>query len=151
MRVTVQRVSKASVKVDGEIVGKIDRGLVCMLGIKNTDDDKVIKWMSNKLVNLRIFNDGDGRKNISVQDINGGILLISNFTLYGEIRKGSRPNFGNAAGQEIAEPIYDKMLEYLKSEYDILIQAGKFGAMMEVELINDGPITLNIEKEAKTQ
>lgn len=149
MRVTVQRVSRANVKVDGIIVGKIDRGLVCMLGISKSDDDKVIKWMSNKLVNLRIFNDGDGRKNISVSDINGGILLISNFTLYGEIRKGSRPNFGNAASQEIAEPIYNKMLDYLRSEYDVLIQAGEFGTMMEVELVNDGPITLNIEKEAK--
>lgn len=148
MKIIVQKVSKASVEIDGKIEGAIGSGLLALVGINTGDDEKVIKWISNKLCNLRVFPDEEGKMNRSVQDIGGGILVISNFTLYGDVKKGFRPNFMAAAPPEISEPIYDKLLEHLKNNYDIDIQTGSFGAMMNIKLINEGPVTVIIEKES---
>lgn len=147
MRVVVQRVSKASVEIDGRIEGSIQDGLLAFVGINRSDDENTIKWMSNKLCNLRIFPDNAGKMNRSVIDINGGLLVISNFTLYGDAKKGFRPNFLGAAPPDISEPMYDKMIDHLKQNYDLNIQTGRFGAMMNVNLTNAGPVTIIIDKE----
>lgn len=148
MRVVIQRVSKAEVKTGEEICGKIDAGLLVLLAVRESDNDEIMHWMANKIVNLRIFQDEDGRMNRSVLDINGGILLISNFTLYGDAKKGFRPSFGKAAPPEIAAPLYHKMIEYMKEKYTVKIESGIFGAMMDIEFVNSGPVTIIIEKEA---
>ncbi len=145
MRAVVQRVSKASVEIEGKICGKIDKGIVVFIAINESDNDKSIEWMSNKLVNLRIFSDDNGKMNKSVNEIQGGILLISNFTLYGDTKKGFRPSFVHSARPDISEPIFNKLLNYLKTNYDLKIETGKFGAMMNIELVNDGPVTIIID------
>lgn len=146
MRVVVQRVSEASVIIGGKCVGKIDKGLCVFVGIVASDTKETIKWMSNKLVNLRIFPDEEDKMNRSVLDIDGGILLISNFTLYGDVQKGFRPSFGHSAPTAISEPLYQSFLEYLRSNYEINIESGVFGAMMDISLVNHGPVTIIIEK-----
>ena len=132
--------------VDGKVHGEIGQGLLVLLGIKEGDDAETMKWFSNKLVNLRVFADRDGKMNRSVLDIEGGILLISNFTIYGDTRKGYRPSFSKAAKPESAEPLYNKMLDFLRDNNPIKIESGIFGAMMDVSLVNDGPVTVIIEK-----
>lgn len=146
MKAVVQKVSKASVKVEGKISGEIEQGILVLLGIKNDDNDRIVEWMSNKLVNLRIFPDEDGKLNLSVKDVGGKILIVSNFTLYGELKKGFRPSYINAAKPEISEPIYSAMISATK-EKGVEVQTGVFGAMMDVEIINDGPVTVILEKE----
>jgi D-tyrosyl-tRNA(Tyr) deacylase len=146
MKAVVQRVSSANVKIDGKVHGEIGQGLLVLLGIKEGDDAETMKWFSNKLVNLRVFADRDGKMNRSVLDIEGGILLISNFTIYGDTRKGYRPSFSKAAKPESAEPLYNKMLDFLRDNNPIKIESGIFGAMMDVSLVNDGPVTVIIEK-----
>lgn len=145
MRAVVQRVSRASVEIDGKMNGEISKGLVVFVAIKDSDNEKTVEWMSNKLVNLRIFPDENDKMNRSVLDVKGGILLISNFTLYGDAKKGFRPSFIESAKPEISEPIFNKLLNYLKSNYDLKIETGKFGAMMNINLINDGPVTIIID------
>ncbi len=147
MKAVVQRVSKASVTIDGKVHGEIDKGLLVLLGVKQGDNDDIINWFANKLLNLRVFPDEEGKMNRSVSDINGGILLISNFTIYGDTKKGYRPSFSKAAPPEFSEPVYEKLLETLRQNSSLKIEAGIFGAMMDVELINDGPVTVIIEKE----
>ncbi len=147
MKVVVQRVRCANVKVDGKISGKIDRGLMLLIGIHENDDREVMKWISDKILKLRIFEDQDGKMNRSVTDIGGGILLVSQFTLFGNVKKGTRPSFIEAARPEIAEPLYNDMIGYFKKRSDLQIESGVFGAMMDVELVNDGPVTILIEKE----
>jgi D-tyrosyl-tRNA(Tyr) deacylase len=146
MRAVVQRVSKASVSIEEKIVGKIGIGLCAFIAISSADDDETMKWMCNKLVNLRIFPDEERKMNKSLIDCNGGILLISNFTLYGDLRKGFRPSFIDAAPPEIAQPLYERMINYLEENYPLQIAAGVFGAMMDIELVNNGPVTIIIEK-----
>ena len=146
MRVIVQRVSTASVSINNAIYGEIDKGLVVFIAITHTDNEDIMKWMCNKLTNLRVFPDEDNKMNKSILDCNGSILLISNFTLYGDVNKGFRPSFIKAASPEIAEPLYQSMVDYLKNNYPIKIATGEFGAMMDIELINDGPVTIFIEK-----
>jgi D-aminoacyl-tRNA deacylase len=146
MRAIVQRVSSAKVNINNSIYNQIDNGLVVFIAITHTDDKEIMKWMCNKLTNLRVFPDDDNKMNKSVLDCKGGILLISNFTIYGDAGKGFRPSFIKAAPPEIAEPVYQSMVNYLKNNYPIKIATGKFGAMMDVELINDGPVTIFIEK-----
>ncbi len=146
MKAVVQRVKSASVKIDGKIHGAISKGLLVLLAVKEGDNDEVISWFANKLVNLRVFPDDDGKMNCSVLDIGGEILLISNFTLYGDTNKGYRPSFSKAANPEISKPIYEKLLTFLRVNNPLKIEAGVFGAMMDVELINDGPVTVIIEK-----
>lgn len=146
MKAVVQRVKSAKVTIDGKINGQIQKGLLVLLGITHDDDSKTIDWMCNKLLNLRIFNDENDKMNLSVTDINGGILVISNFTLYADARKGFRPSYTDAAPPEVSEPIYDQFMNTLKGSTNLLIQEGVFGAMMDVELTNDGPVTIIIEK-----
>lgn len=145
MRAIIQRVKKASVTIDNKIKAKIEHGILVLIGICETDNEDSIKWMVNKLINLRIFSDENQKMNLSVQDVNGSILFISNFTLYADVNRGFRPSFSAAAVPQVAEPIYDKMLELLKSNTNIKIESGVFGAMMDIELINDGPVTIIIE------
>ncbi len=149
MRAVVQRVKKASVKVDDKLVGEISEGLQIYLAISDTDNDEVIKWVCNKLVNLRIFRDESGNKNISLLDISGEILIISNFTLYADVKRGARPNYMKSAHPDISKPIYEKVINYLKTNFPIKVEQGVFGAMMQVDLINDGPVTIVIDKESK--
>lgn len=147
MIAVVQRVKKASVKVDDEVAGSIENGLLVLLGIGMNDDRKVIEWVSNKIVNLRIFSDDSGKMNNSVLDIGGSMLLVSNFTLYGDTSKGFRPSFSKAAPPDLSEKLYIETISFLRDKYEINIQTGIFGAMMDVELINDGPVTVTIRKE----
>lgn len=146
MKAVVQRVKSAKVTIDGKINGQIQKGLLVLLGITHSDDSKTIDWMCNKLLNLRIFNDDNDKMNLSVSDIEGGILVISNFTLYADARKGFRPSYTDAAPPEVSEPIYNQFMLALKNSTNLSIQEGIFGAMMDVELINDGPVTIIIEK-----
>ena len=144
MRVVVQRVSQASVKVDGKLTGKIGRGLMLLIGIAKEDELKDIDFIADKCVNLRIFEDENGKMNRSLLEIGGEILAVSQFTLLGNTRKGRRPSFIEAAGPEKGEEFYNLFIEKLQS-YNIKIETGIFGAMMDVELINYGPVTLLIE------
>ncbi|MEP1152737.1 MAG: D-aminoacyl-tRNA deacylase [Balneola sp.] len=146
MRVVVQRVKSASVSAGKEITGVIDKGLLLLVGIHEDDTKDQLTWMCEKILKLRIFEDEDEKMNLSVKDVEGGILVVSQFTLYGNANKGTRPSFIEAARPEKAEPMYEEMIEYFKEHSDLSIQTGKFGAMMDVELVNDGPVTLILEK-----
>lgn len=147
MRVLLQRVKQASVTVNGVITGQIAHGILVFVGIAANDTVHEIEWMSHKITNLRIFSDEDGKMNRSVSDVQGGILLVSQFTLYGDAQKGLRPSYINAAPPEIAEPLYNQMLEHLRDKSGLRVEAGIFAAMMDVELINDGPVTIWLERE----
>jgi D-aminoacyl-tRNA deacylase len=142
MRAVVQRVSRAEVRVAGERTGAIERGLLVLVGIAPTDGPVQLKWMADKLENLRIFSDADGKMNLSVRDVQGGILLVSQFTLYGDAAKGRRPSFVGAARPELAEPLYEQLCAMLGA------QRGRFGADMQVELVNDGPVTILLDTPA---
>lgn len=144
MRVVVQRSLEAKVVVDEEIVGKIDSGLVLLVGITHDDTEKDVQYMAEKIANLRIFEDKNGKLNLSVKEVNGQILSISQFTLYGDCRKGRRPNFMAAARPEQAEKLYNLFNEALKKE-GLHVETGKFGAMMDVTFTNHGPVTLIVE------
>ncbi|ADO84556.1 D-aminoacyl-tRNA deacylase [Ilyobacter polytropus] len=148
MRVVVQRVTKAQVSVEGNVIGKIKEGLLILLGITHGDNEKDTKWLVNKISGLRIFSDGNGKMNKSIEDIEGEILLISQFTLYGDARKGRRPSFIEAAKPDIAVPLYNKFIDLVK-EKNIKISVGEFGADMKVELLNDGPVTMIIDSPEK--
>lgn len=147
MRAVVQRVSRASVTINGKVTGKIGKGIVVFVAISHTDDADIMKWFCNKLVNLRIFPDEEDKMNKSVLDTGGGVLLVSNFTLYGDARKGFRPSFIKSAPPDISQPLYESMVLHLKDNYPLQIASGEFGAMMNIELVNDGPVTIIIEKE----
>lgn len=146
MRVLVQRVSRAEVTVEGRVTGAIGPGLLLLVGIRQGDGDAELEWMVHKLANLRVFGDAEGKMNLSVQDTGGGVLAISQFTLYGDAKKGNRPSYIEAARPEVAEPLYDKFCEQLGAAIGKEVQRGVFGAHMDVELINDGPVTLMLEK-----
>ncbi len=144
MRVVLQRVKKASVRVEEEVVGKINEGLLVFLGVHSDDNMKELEWMVNKIANLRIFEDEDGKMNKSVTDIKGELLIVSQFTLYGECEKGRRPGFSSAARPEKAVPMYEEFIRQCK-ELGFHVETGEFGADMKVELLNDGPVTLIID------
>ena len=146
MRAIVQRVSSASVTVDGDIVGAIDTGLLVLLGVGEGDTEKEARWLAHKVANLRIFADADERMNLSVQAIDGSVLVVSQFTLYGDTRRGFRPSFVKAALPDIAEPLVDVFVAALKEE-NVPVATGVFQAHMMVHLINDGPVTIILEKE----
>ena len=146
MRVVVQRVSEAKVTVEDEVTGAIQQGLLLLVGVHHDDTDEQLKWMCEKILKLRVFPDEEGKMNKSVSDVQGGILVVSQFTLYGDAKKGTRPSYIEAARPEKAEPMYERMIEYFKTHSELDIQGGKFGAMMDVHLINDGPVTLILEK-----
>lgn len=146
MKIVIQRVKSASVTVEGSKVGEIERGLLILVGIHETDTREHIDWCCNKLKKLRIFEDEEGKMNYSVSDVNGGMLVVSQFTLYGDVQKGNRPSFIEAARPEIAEPLYDYMVEQLQFSFKGPVETGTFGAMMDISLINDGPVTLVMER-----
>jgi D-tyrosyl-tRNA(Tyr) deacylase len=145
MRAVVQRVSKASVSVDGEVVGTIGPGLVVFVGVTHDDGDKEAEFLAGKIAHLRIFADDEGKFNRSALDVGGEALVVSQFTVYGDARKGRRPNFGQAAPPEIAEPLIERLIVFLQ-EQGLRVETGVFGAMMMVETHNDGPVTIIIEK-----
>ena len=149
MRILIQRVAKASVTVEGELTGAIEMGLLVFAGIEDADTIEDIKWLSNKIVNLRIFNDENKVPNISIKDIGGEILLVSQFTLHAETKKGNRPSYIKAAKPAIAIPLYEKLIDQLESDLGKKIATGIFGGDMKVELINDGPITIWIDSKNK--
>ena len=146
MKIVIQRVERASVTINGTVSGVIEKGLLILVGIHETDTKKEIDWCCRKIPKLRIFEDDDGKMNRSVQDIGGGLLVVSQFTLYGNAKKGNRPSFIEAAKPDKAEPMYDYMIDKLKSESGLKVESGEFGAMMDVELINSGPVTLILEQ-----
>ncbi|GEN33083.1 D-aminoacyl-tRNA deacylase [Aneurinibacillus danicus] len=146
MRVVVQRSRQASVTVNGEIVGKIERGLVLLVGITHGDTKDDAEYVAEKIANLRIFEDENGKMNRSVKDEGGAILSVSQFTLYGDTRKGRRPSFVEAARPEQAKPLYDFFNDKLR-EQGLNVETGVFGAMMDVALVNDGPVTLIVESK----
>ncbi len=145
MRTVIQRVSEASVTVDGKITGIIKKGLLVLLGIEDNDTAEDIEWLSSKIVNLRIFNDENGVMNISVKDIDGEILLVSQFTLHASTKKGNRPSYIRASKPDIAIPLYEKMIVQLEKDSGKKIHTGIFGADMKVQLLNDGPVTIMID------
>src|SRR6476646_1790332 len=149
MRAIIQRVTQASVVVEEKITGSIKTGLLVLLGIEDTDKDEDIEWLSSKIVNLRIFDDANGVMNISVKDIEGNILLVSQFTLHASTKKGNRPSYIRASKPEIAIPLYEKMIAQLSKDLGSMIKTGEFGADMKVELLNDGPVTIYIDTKNK--
>ena len=147
MRVVLQRVSRARVAVDGETVGEIGGGLLLLVGIAREDDEDRLRWMADKIVGLRVFGDARGRMNLGLGDVGGELLVVSQFTLHGDARKGRRPSFIRAARPERAVPLFDRFLALLRERAPGKVESGEFGAMMEVELVNDGPVTLILERE----
>lgn len=144
MRAVVQRVTRAKVTVDGEIVGEIKQGLVVLLGVARDDSSADVEYLASKIVALRIFDDEAGKMNRSVKDIDGGILVVSQFTLYGDVRRGLRPSWIDAAAPEVAKPLYEAFLDHLK-ELIGEVAAGSFRSLMQVELVNDGPVTILLD------
>lgn len=147
MRIVIQRVQRASVTVEGKCVGQIKAGLLVLVGIEDADSDEDIAWLSNKMVNLRIFNDSEGVMNCSVRDTGGDILLISQFTLHAATKKGNRPSYIRASKPDIAIPLYEKLIRALELELGKPVPTGIFGADMQVELVNDGPVTILIDSK----
>ncbi len=149
MRALIQRVSQASVTVNDIVVSKIGVGVLVLLGVEATDTEEDIKWLSNKIVNLRIFNDSEGVMNLSLKEVSGEALVVSQFTLHAAIKKGNRPSYIKAARPEFAEPMYEQFVKQITDDAGALVQTGKFGAMMDVQLINDGPVTLWVDTKNK--
>lgn len=145
MKIVLQRSKQASVTIDGEVVGSIDKGLVLLVGVTHEDTVEAARFLADKVINLRIFEDADGKMNHSLLDVGGDILSVSQFTLYGDCQKGRRPNFMAAAKPVFAEELYNVFNETLRQK-GIKVETGVFGAMMDVSLINDGPVTLILEK-----
>jgi D-aminoacyl-tRNA deacylase len=145
MRCVLQRVSEASVTVDDHVVGRIGAGLLVLLGVGHGDSEQEAAWLAAKLVRLRVFNDDQGRFNRSLLDVGGSVLVVSQFTLFGDARKGTRPSFVTAAPPELAEPLYQRFCELVAAE-GVPVARGVFGAAMQVALVNDGPVTLTLER-----
>ena len=146
MRAIIQRVSKASVKVDNEIISEINKGYLVLLAVKETDTDEDLEYIQRKISNLRVFEDENDKLNLSIRDVDGEILLVSQFTLYGDVRKGNRPSFVMSAGLEKANNYYEKLIDNLRND-GFTVKSGKFQAHMEVSLVNDGPVTIIIDSE----
>ena len=145
MRVVVQRARQAKVTVDGKVTGAIEHGLILLVGITHEDTVKDLEYCAKKVANLRIFEDEQGKMNLSIKEVGGSILSISQFTLYGETKKGNRPSFIEAARPEDAEPLYHQFNQILRETYEIQVETGIFGAMMDVSFTNNGPVTLIVE------
>ena len=146
MRFVIQRVSHASVTVDGSVLGKIDKGFMVLIGVEEADTKEIADKMITKLINMRIFGDENDKMNLSLKDIGGGLLLISQFTLYAECKKGNRPSFTAAGSPNMASKMYDYIIEECKKEVEI-VEQGQFGADMKVELLNDGPVTIILDSK----
>lgn len=149
MRVILQRVSSASVTIDARVAGQIERGLLVFVGIEGNDTAADGEWLAGKIVKLRIFTDAAGQMNLSVADIGGGILLISQFTLHASTRKGTRPSFSAAARPELARPLYERFIAQLTAALGRPVATGEFGAMMQIALVNDGPVTLILDSRQR--
>ena len=149
MRVVIQRVTKASVTINGSVNGAVEKGLLVFAGIEEADSTEDIQWLSNKIINLRIFNDELGVMNLSLKEIGGDILLISQFTLHASTKKGNRPGYSKAARPELAVPLYQAFIKQLNTDLGKEIATGEFGADMKVELLNDGPVTIIIDTKNK--
>lgn len=150
MRAVIQRVTRASVKIDGETAGEIQKGLVVLLGIARDDTKADADYLAQKIVSLRIFDDLEGRMNVSVKEIEGELLVISQFTLYGDVRRGLRPSWSDAAPPEIAEALYDYFVESSRKLVE-RVETGGFRKMMQVELVNDGPVTLIVDSRQRAR
>lgn len=149
MRAIIQRVSSASCTVDGKITGSIGTGLMVLIGIEDADNQEDVSWLAQKITNMRIFSDEDGHMNKALADVNGDILLISQFTLFASTKKGNRPGFIRSAKPDVAIPLYEKMIAELGITTGKEIQTGIFGANMKISLVNDGPVTISIDTKSK--
>ncbi len=149
MKAVIQRVKRASVSIENQVYSRIDNGILILLGIMEEDNLEDIQWLVNKLLNLRIFGDSEGKMNYSVLDVEGSLLVVSQFTLYASTKKGNRPSFIKAAKPDTAIPLYDKFVQYCRELGDINVQTGSFGADMKIELLNDGPVTIIIDSKLK--
>jgi len=145
MRLLLQRVTSAEVRINARVTGHIERGFVLLVGFTHTDADEQLAWMADKIVGLRIFPDENDKMNLAITDVGGAMLVVSQFTLYGDAVKGRRPSFVEAARPEIAQPLYERFIALLR-ERAVAVETGEFGAMMQVELVNDGPVTLWFER-----
>ncbi|HBH25484.1 MAG TPA: D-tyrosyl-tRNA(Tyr) deacylase [Cytophagales bacterium] len=145
MIAVIQRTTDASVTIENKVTGAIKNGLVVLLGIEDADNEEDIAWLSKKIVNMRIFNDEEGKMNNGLLDVDGDILLVSQFTLHASTKKGNRPSYIKAAKPDVAIPLYEKFIEQLESDAGRKVETGEFGAMMEVALVNDGPVTIIVD------
>lgn len=146
MRVVLQRVSRAEVRVGGAVVGHIGQGFMLLVGFTAGDAEETLRWMAEKVIGLRLFSDAEGKMNLGLEEVAGGLLVVSQFTLYGDARRGRRPSFVEAAPPGIAVPLYERFIELLREVAPGPVETGEFGAMMEVDLVNDGPVTLILER-----
>lgn len=147
MIAVIQRVSEASVTIEGKVKGSIEVGYLVLLGITTNDTNEDVEWLGRKIVNMRIFGDSEGKMNLDLKSVNGNILLISQFTLHANTKKGNRPSFIEAARPEVAVPLYEQMIRFLNDEVGRPIETGEFGADMQVRLLNDGPVTIIIDSK----
>ena len=147
MRVVLQRVSRAEVRIDGRVVGHIGHGHLLLVGFRTGDGSGQIDWMADKVLGLRVFADADGKMNLGLDEAGGDLLVVSQFTLYGDASKGRRPSFIDAAPPDIASALYDEFVRVLRSKTARAVETGEFGAMMDVDLVNDGPVTLMLERD----
>ena len=145
MRVVLQRVSRAEVRVGERVTGAIGKGFMLLVGFTHTDTESAVAWMADKVSGLRLFTDAEGKMNLGLDDVGGAVLVVSQFTLYGDAQKGRRPSFIDAARPEVAIPLYERFVAMLR-ERGLRVETGEFGAMMDVELVNDGPVTLSLER-----
>jgi D-tyrosyl-tRNA(Tyr) deacylase len=148
MRATIQRVTEASVTIEGVMKSKIGPGLLVLAGFEEADNETDLQWMSNKIVNLRIFSDAEGHMNLSVKDVGGDIIIVSQFTLHAQTKKGNRPSFIRAAKPDIAIPLYERFVKMMEQSLGKPVGTGEFGADMKVALLNDGPVTINIDTKS---
>ena len=149
MKVVIQRVNEASVSIDGQIAGSIQKGLMVLLGIETADTMEDVDWLSNKIVQMRIFDDAEGVMNLGVKEVGGNILLVSQFTLHASTKKGNRPSYIAAAKHDISVPLYEAMIKKLSADMGAPIQTGVFGADMKVALVNNGPVTIIVDSKNK--
>jgi D-tyrosyl-tRNA(Tyr) deacylase len=149
MRALIQRVLKSSVKIKGTTISSINAGLNVLLAVKNEDSAEDAEYLADKIAKMRIFNDSNDKMNMSIQDVNGSVIVISQFTLYGDCRKGNRPSFTESADAEKADMLYEYFIKYLMDNYKIPVQTGVFAANMEVEIINDGPVTIILDSQIR--
>jgi len=146
MRVVLQRVSRAEVRIGGRTAGRIGRGFLLLVGLRADDTEEKLRWMAEKVIGLRLFPDAEGKMNLGLEEVGGGLLVVSQFTLYGDARKGRRPSFIEAAPPDVAISLYERFVQLLRERAPGPVETGEFGAMMEVELVNDGPVTLILER-----
>lgn len=146
MRVVLQRVSRAEVRIDGRVSGRIEQGFLLLVGFRREDTEEALSWMADKVIGLRLFGDSEQKLNLGLEDVAGGLLVVSQFTLYGDARKGRRPSFIDAAPPEIAIPLYERFVALLRAKAPGPVETGEFGAMMDVDLVNDGPVTMILER-----